>query len=56
MEIPEELRLEIEHLSPHFLGSVEVTYQNGQPFFIKTIKTKKVFREQDGQHEETPAR
>lgn len=56
MEMPDELCKEIESLPPRFWGSVEITYQSGQPLFIKTVKTRKLHRSQEGQNEDYPAR
>lgn len=42
IEITEKVRKELEQLPPNFWGSVEITYQAGQPLFLKTIRTKRI--------------
>jgi len=54
IEIPEEVRKELEQLPPKFWGSVEITYQAGQPLLVKTIRTKKILpneQERNNRHD-----
>lgn len=47
MQVPEELKKEIAALPDTFYGSIEISFQDGQPVIIKTVKTTKVYGERN---------
>jgi len=50
MQIPSELKSELDALPPDFYGSVELTFQDGLPILIKIVATRKIYRERDNRH------
>jgi hypothetical protein len=47
MNLPNELTKEIALLPERFYGSVEISFQDGLPVVIKTLKTQKIYQERD---------
>jgi hypothetical protein len=51
MNLPNELAKEIAALPERFYGSVEISFQDGLPVVIKTLKTQKIFNERDNRRD-----